>query len=164
VLRSKYDEQGNETSEFVNLSIYNETETEYYVDTSQLRSGDNLIKPDSNDRYIVSKTDTLVGVYNINKGYADFRQIRILYSNEEYSIVKSNTMYGLNVYDYIVLDASVVDEDGTSVYTNNSNAESAADSSVESDTEESNLAESNEDSADDSTSESEEAASESTSE
>lgn len=164
VLRSKYDEQGNETSEFVNLSIYNETETEYYVDTSQLRSGDNLIKPDSNDRYIVSKTDTLVGVYNINKGYADFRQIRILYSNEEYSIVKSNTMYGLNVYDYIVLDASVVDEDGTSVYTINSNAESAADSSVESDSEESNSAESNEDSADDSTSESEEAASESTSE
>ena len=164
VLRSKYDEQGNETSEFVNLSIYNETETEYYVDTSQLRSGDNLIKPDSNDRYIVSKTDTLVGVYNINKGYADFRQIRILYSNEEYSIVKSNTMYGLNVYDYIVLDASVIDEDGTSVYTNNSNAESATDSSVESDTEESNSAESNEDSADDSTSESEEAASESTSE
>ena len=118
VLRSKYDEQGNETSEFVNLSIYNETETEYYVDTSQLRSGDNLIKMDSNDRFIVSKTDTLVGVYNINKGYADFRQIRILYSNEEYSIVKSNTMYGLNVYDYIVLDASVVNEDGTSKYTN----------------------------------------------
>lgn len=119
VLRSKYDEQGNETSEFVNLSIYNETEAEYYVDTSQLRAGDSLIKTDSNDRFTVSKTDTLVGVYNINKGYADFRQIRILYSNEEYSIVRSNTMYGLNVYDYIVLDASIVDESGTSRYVGN---------------------------------------------
>ncbi|WP_197027041.1 HlyD family efflux transporter periplasmic adaptor subunit [Butyrivibrio sp. MC2021] len=143
VLRSKYDEQGNETSEFVNLSIYNETETEYYVDTSQLRSGDNLIKPDSNDRYVVSRTDTLVGVYNINKGYADFRQIRILYSNEEYSIVKSNTMYGLNVYDYIVLDASVVDESGTSKYINDDNAavseeatDEASDEEAEDETEE----------------------------
>jgi hypothetical protein len=113
VLRSKYDEQGTETSEFVNISIYNETETEYYVDTSELRSGDQLIKPDSNDRYTVSRTDTLVGVYNINKGYADFRQVKMLYSNEEYSIVRSNTMYGLNVYDYIVLDAAAVDEEAS---------------------------------------------------
>ncbi len=127
VLRSKYDEQGNETSEFVNLTIYNETETEYYVDTSQLRSGDRLIKTDSNDRFTVSKTDTLVGVYNINKGYADFRQIRILYSNEEYSIVRSNTMYGLNVYDYIVLDASAVDENGTSRYSGSGNDDDVTD-------------------------------------
>ncbi|SFB67822.1 HlyD family efflux transporter periplasmic adaptor subunit [Butyrivibrio sp. YAB3001] len=109
VLRDKYDEQGNETSEFVKISIYSETDSEYYIDTSELRSGDLLIKPDSTDRFNVGKQDTLVGVYNINKGYADFRQIRVLYENEEYSIVKSNTMYGLNVYDYIVLDASVID-------------------------------------------------------
>ena len=50
-------------------------------------------------------------MYNINKGYADFKQINILYQNEEYSIVKSNTQYGLNVYDYIVLDAASVEED-----------------------------------------------------
>jgi hypothetical protein len=109
VLRNKYDEQGHETTEFVNLDIYNENDTEYFVDTAELRSGDTLIKPDSTERFNVGKQDSLVGVYNINKGYADFRQIRVLYSNEEYSIVKSNTMYGLNVYDYIVLDAAAVD-------------------------------------------------------
>lgn len=47
----------------------------------------------------------------MNKGYADFKQINILYQNEEYSIVKSNTQYGLSVYDYIVLDATTVNED-----------------------------------------------------
>ena len=109
VLRNKYDEQGNETSEFVNIQVYNETETEYYVDTSLLRNGDILIKPDSTERFAVGKQDTLVGVYNINKGYADFRQIRILYQNDEYSIVRSNTTYGLAVYDYIVLDSSLID-------------------------------------------------------
>ena len=50
----------------------------------------------------------LIGVYNINKGYADFKQIQILYQNDEYSIVKSNTEYGLNVYDYIALNAEAV--------------------------------------------------------
>lgn len=46
----------------------------------------------------------------MNKGYADFRQINILYKNEEYAIVKSNTRYGLNVYDYIVLEAAAVND------------------------------------------------------
>ena len=32
------------------------------------------------------------------------KQINILYQNDEYSIVRANTTYGLNVYDYIVLD------------------------------------------------------------
>ena len=109
VLRVKYDEQGTETSELVNVSIYNETETGYYLDTASFRSGDTLIMTDSNNRFTVSKTASLIGVYNINKGYADFRQISILYQNDEYSIVKSNTLYGLNVYDYIVLDSSTVD-------------------------------------------------------
>ena len=34
----------------------------------------------------------------------------ILYQNEEYSIVKSNTKYGLNVYDLIVLEADAVSD------------------------------------------------------
>ncbi len=140
VLRDKYDEQGNETTEFVNLSVYNETETEYYIDTDTLRAGDILIKPDSNDRYTVSKMDNLIGVYNINKGYADFRQVKILYQNDEYSIVRSNTMYGLNVYDYIVLDSSTVDETSDKKKTtvedstdNSAVVASAEDSSEESD-------------------------------
>lgn len=47
----------------------------------------------------------------MNKGYADFKQINILYQNDEYAIVNSNTRYGLSVYDYIVLDASSVSDD-----------------------------------------------------
>ena len=125
VLRVKYDEQGNETSEIVAVSIYNETETVFYLDTDTLRSGDTLIKTDSNDRFTVSKTDSLIGVYNINKGYADFRQISILYQNEEYSIVRSNTTYGLNVYDYIVLDSTTVDANAKSAQ------ENAIDSTIE---------------------------------
>ena len=69
-----------------------------------------LIKPDSNATFTVGKTGTLKGVYNYNKGYADFKQIEVLYNNEEYSIVKSKTRYGLRVYDYIILDAESYDK------------------------------------------------------
>ena len=67
--------------------------------------------PDSQEKYTVSRKGTLMGVYYMNKGYADFRQIQILYQNDEYSIVKSNTDYGLNVYDYVVLNADTVHEE-----------------------------------------------------
>lgn len=110
VLLETYDEEGNTTTEFVETTIYEETETEYYLDDIVLRSGSYLIKPESTEKYAVSRTGSLIGVYNINKGYTDFKQIIILYQNDEYSIVKSNTNYGLNVYDYIVLDASTVDD------------------------------------------------------
>ncbi|WP_158588785.1 HlyD family efflux transporter periplasmic adaptor subunit [Butyrivibrio sp. XB500-5] len=133
VLKDKYDEQGNETSELVNISIYNETTSEYYIDNEVLRAGDILIKPDSNDRYTISKTDSLIGVYNINKGYPDFRQIKILYQNDEYSIVKSNTMYGLNAYDYIVLDSATVDKNGKNGKSDESDKSDSKEASSEED-------------------------------
>lgn len=111
VMRETYAEDGSVTTEFIETTIYNETETEYYLDDSQLRMGDYIIKPNSTEKEAISKRGTLIGVYNINKGYADFKQINILYQNDEYSIVKSNTQYGLSVYDYIVLDATTVVED-----------------------------------------------------
>ncbi len=110
VLLETYDDEGNAITKFVETQIYHETETEYYLDDTVLRAGNDIIMPESTEKYEVHKTGTLTGVYNINKGYADFKEISILYDNEEYSVVKSNTMYGLNVYDHIVLDASMVDD------------------------------------------------------
>lgn len=110
-MRETYDENGNVSMEFIEAVIYSENETDYYVDTSVLRPGDYICMPDSAEKYPVSKVGTLVGVYNINKGFADFKEITVLYSNDEYSIVKSNTRYGLTEYDYIVLDAESIDED-----------------------------------------------------
>lgn len=113
VMRQCYLEDGTISSERLDVEVYNySSETqEYYLDSSILNAGDILYKLDGQETYIVSKRATLIGVYNMNKGYADFKQINILYQNDEYAIVKSNTKYGLNVYDYIVLDASSVTDD-----------------------------------------------------
>lgn len=110
VMREYYTEDGEPATEFIEVTIYNATDTDYYLDDSQLRSGDYIIKPESAERYAISKKGSLEGVYNINKGYADFKQIDVLYENEEYAIVKSNTQYGLSVYDYIALDAASVED------------------------------------------------------
>ena len=110
VLLETYDEEGNATTEFVPTTIYDATETEYYLDDTILRAGNYIVKPESTEKFAISKTGSLTGVYNINKGYADFKQVNVLYENEEYSIVRSNTVYGLNVYDHIVLDASLVND------------------------------------------------------
>lgn len=113
VLRQSYLENGEISSESLEIEVYNfDSESkEYYVDSSILNVGDILYKQDGQETYTVSKRATLIGVYNMNKGYADFKQINILYQNDEYAIVKSNTKYGLNVYDYIVLNADTVSDD-----------------------------------------------------
>lgn len=111
VMREAYLEDGTATTEFVETTIYHETDTEYYLDDMMLRIGDYIVMPASTQKYALSKRGSLTGVYNINKGYADFKQINVLYQNDEYSIVKSNTQYGLSVYDYIVLDATTVEDD-----------------------------------------------------
>ncbi len=113
ILRETYKEDGTITSENLEIELYSydEEEEQYYVDAAILQTGVNLIRLDSQERYTVSKKASLIGVYYMNKGYADFRQIQILYQNDEYAIVKSNTTYGLNVYDYVVLDASTVSDE-----------------------------------------------------
>lgn len=113
VMRQCYLEDGTISSEVLAVEVYNysgETK-EYYLDSSILNTGDILYKLDGQETYVVSKKASLIGVYNMNKGYADFKQVNILYQNDEYAIVKSNTKYGLNVYDYIVLDAAAVTDD-----------------------------------------------------
>ena len=70
-----------------------------------------LVEPDSQERFQVGTNRTLQGVYNINKGFTQFRQISILYQNEEFALVEEGTGYGLTVYDRIVLNGEAVDED-----------------------------------------------------
>ncbi len=90
---------------------YSETEDYYYLDSSGLSSGEIIKMPDSTEQYTIGESAELVGVYYINKGYADFRQIRIIYQNEDYAIVEPNSAYGLMEYDYIVLHADTINPD-----------------------------------------------------
>lgn len=113
IRKQAFQEDGTISIDTMEVEVYYfDSETgEYYLDSSLLNSGDNLYAAESDETYTVSKRATLIGVYNMNKGYADFKQITILYQNDEYAIVKPNTKYGLSVYDYIVLNAESVRDD-----------------------------------------------------
>ena len=113
-----YSESGEPSVVFTTAEIYNLTDGYYYVDksdTGPFKSGDYIIKPDSDERFQVGPTATLKGVYNITKGYAVFKQITELAGNGEYYIIEKGTGYGLSVYDHIVLDAGSV-QDGQIIY------------------------------------------------
>lgn len=109
--KETYDTDGSAVVRIVTATVYDKTDTDYYVDTSLFEEGDYVLMKDSSKRYQVSETKTLTGVYNINKGYPIFREITILDQNQEYCIVESNSAYGLAQYDQIALDASTVKED-----------------------------------------------------
>ena len=106
-----YDENGKQSTQYIDATIYAADDEYYYVDTTDFNIGDYICREGQQEKYAISKMGSLVGVYNMNKGYADFTAITVLYSNEEYSIVKSNTQYGLSEYDFIVLDATSVNPD-----------------------------------------------------
>ncbi len=110
-LRKTFLEDGQQSSEIVSVAVYAEKEEGIYVDANQLKIGDYLLLENSMSENAVSQIGELVGVYCINQGYAEFRQIVILYQNDEYAIIQKNTPSGINEYDYIVLDASVVSPD-----------------------------------------------------
>lgn len=95
----------------MNKQTEEETVYTYYVDKSAFKEGDAIIVPNSGEKYIVGDSQSLEGVYCINKGYAVFRRIEILDQNEEYAIVSKNTDYGLARYDHIVKDADEVKEE-----------------------------------------------------
>ena len=111
LLIARTDKNGKSSTEFVVPTIYYETDDYCYIDSEKVQAGERLIKPDSTETYVVgTDTASLQGVYNVNKGYAVFKQIDLLYQSEEYSIVKTGTTYGINLYDHIALDSSKVNE------------------------------------------------------
>jgi hypothetical protein len=107
-----YDQSGTSVV-FVPAEIYYSEGDHYYIEMDEedgFHAGDYIVKSGSTERYQIGTSASLQGVYNINKGYAVFKQIDVLASNDEYYTVKKNMTYGLAVYDHIVLNAETVDE------------------------------------------------------
>ena len=108
VLQEIYTENRERSTQFVPAVPYSEDDEHYYLDDSVLRAGMIIDRPNSSEQFTLNDQAELIGVYYINKGYPDFRNVTILYQNEEYAIVEPNTLYGLQEYDYIVLRADSV--------------------------------------------------------
>lgn len=80
-------------------------------DENSLTKGMILIQNNSKKTFKVSSTKEIQGVYCVNKGYAAFKMVNVLYSNEDYSIVEADTdTNALMIYDYIILNSKTIGE------------------------------------------------------
>lgn len=105
------DTEGNVTEVLSNISKADNDN--YYVSTDDRVGGLNynsVIVDENGNRFILEKVTRFTGAYNINKGYAVFKNVDILERTNEYAIISKNTQRGLVIYDRIVLDASKVKE------------------------------------------------------
>ncbi len=113
VLLLTYDKDGTSETTFTNTDIYYETEDgNVYIDTKLFDAGSTIVEGASGKESMrLTKTATLEGVYNCNRGYCEFRRIEKLYANDEYAIVSKDTDYGLSAYDHIILNPDTIGED-----------------------------------------------------
>lgn len=110
VIRRRKNKKQEEITEFIPATVYFTENDMAYLEPGVVEEGDILLKPESNTIYIVREQRSLTGVYNINKGYAVFKQINILCESDDYYIVRTGDDYGLSNYDHIALDSSNVKE------------------------------------------------------
>ena len=104
-------DNGSKEPDIINPTFYYEDENFYYTDSEVLKKGDVLISYDTGENYKVgTDIDEKQGVYCVNKGYALFKIINIMSSNDDYTIVEKGTDYGIANYDRIILNGSDVKE------------------------------------------------------
>lgn len=107
---------GTVANKFQALNIVKQTDDAVYVEKSDFSTGQTIQKPgDSPETFAIGQTQSLQGVYCINKGYTVFCPIVVRCVNKEYCIVDSASSGGLSQYDRIVLEAQQV-ENNTTIY------------------------------------------------
>ena len=106
----KKDAKEKQEPEYIQPDIYEMDKKCGYVSTEFFKEGDVLIQPDSNATHKISKTTKMKGVYEINKGYAEFRPVHIMAETNDYYIIEDNNGWGLSNYDHIALKGNKLKE------------------------------------------------------
>ncbi len=95
-------ESGEEVSFLIPEIMYHDDGMSY-IPVSELPEGTIITAPGSTSRMAVKETQTIHGVYNINKGYALFKPFKVIDQGEDYYIVESFDTGGIKPYDKILL-------------------------------------------------------------
>ena len=91
------------TKQFSSQKIYYQDKEYVYLSTDVLQQGQRIMNESTSDIFVLSEKVTLDGVYNVNKGYAEFQCINILSGNEDYYIIDDSSSYYVKNYDHIAL-------------------------------------------------------------
>ncbi len=97
---------------FYPAEIFYSTDGFVYIDCLDFPKETYISTQDLSSRVMLyTFVNKLEGAYNINKGYAVFKRIERLNTENGFAIVKKNSVSGLSAYDHIALNASSVVED-----------------------------------------------------
>ena len=94
------------TARVIQPTVYFRDEEYCYVSMEALPAETVLIRQDSQERYTVRLTTTMIGAYQINAGYTVFCPIEILDENGEYLLIRRGTPNGITTYDTLLLNAA----------------------------------------------------------
>ena len=102
-------------SEFVEIEVVRANKKYYIVKQNGLTQGDVIRKPESSTQYSLDTVRKVPGVYDITRGYAVFRFVKILAQNQDYAVIDDDNDYSIDIYDRIALNASGI-EDGEIIH------------------------------------------------
>lgn len=105
-------ETGTTMYTFKEAEIFYSADGFAYIDCLDFAKEIYITTPDMASRVMLyTFVNKLEGAYNINKGYAVFKRVERIKTENGYAIVKKNSASGLSAYDHIALDASSAVED-----------------------------------------------------
>lgn len=110
ILVEEIQKNGTKKAKFIPTTIYKREKKLCYISEEELSAGMIVYNKSDADTYQLKQTKKLKGVYCMNKGYAVFRLVDILYKGKDYTILDTNTQFGLNVYDHIALEGQKIQE------------------------------------------------------
>ena len=113
IIRESFARDGQSQTDYLTAQVYGHQDGVYLVDLDLLEPGNYVLIDQTAKKRKITENDrvTIQGVYNMNKGFAQFRQVTIVDANENFCIVEPYNIYGLAAHDFIVLDASGVKSD-----------------------------------------------------
>ena len=104
-------ETGEKQYTFYKPEVFYSADGFTYIDPAELSDQTYIVTQDLSVRTMLYMfLNKLEGAYNINKGYAVFKRIERLQTENGYCIIKKNSVAGISAYDHIALDASGVTE------------------------------------------------------
>ena len=119
--------QSGEESVFIPIEIEEKEiiETKEYVlilqeidNTKGIQLGQTLKHPSQQQPHVVNEIETVQGVYTINASYANFKQIKILMTNDDYAILSSDSETQLKEFDQIISNPKHIKEEELVRYMN----------------------------------------------
>ena len=124
--RLAYDKKGDTKKEFIESDIYYtydplnpppESDKESVADDNKISekvalisadgkisAGDKLVSPDGGASFTVNKMASMKGVWIVNRGYPQFRRVKILDSIDDYYLVYPDSNKGVSEYDNIIIN------------------------------------------------------------